>query len=128
MARLRLPRLSDAQENLDLDAVANAVMSEVQTMIALAKNTRISVPKVHTFNARADCEVGAPFILMDCLEGNVGTDLSMVIPTEHKQHFFEEVAKIQVSVHGELVSLAELIRSGIRSVSLSYSCRRLGRS
>ncbi|KAK6000368.1 hypothetical protein QM012_003614 [Aureobasidium pullulans] len=98
LARTRLPCLADAQDNLDLDAVTSAVMSEVQTMIAIAQNTHVPVPKIYAFETRADCKVGAPFILMDCLEGNVGTDLSVEIPSEHKQGFFREMAKIQIGL------------------------------
>lgn len=99
VARLLMPHLTDAQNNSDGDAVESSVLSEVQTMIAVAQNTNVPVPKIYAFEPRADCEVGAPFILMDCLEGNVGTDLNMEIPPEHKEGFMREVAKIHVSTY-----------------------------
>lgn len=99
VARLLLPNLTDAQNNPDVDAVESSVLSEVQTMIAVAQNTNVPVPKIYAFETRADCEVGAPFILMECLEGSVGTDLNLEIPPEHKEGFMREVAKIHVSTY-----------------------------
>lgn len=39
-------------------------------------------------------------MLMDCLPGNVGMNLSddMKVPAQHKTHFYAALAKIQVSL------------------------------
>ncbi|KAK4225785.1 hypothetical protein QBC38DRAFT_537588 [Podospora fimiseda] len=49
-------------------------------------------------NCRSDCSVKAPFMLMDCLKGNVGMDLGMEIPPEFKKSFLNDLAKAHVQL------------------------------
>ena len=41
-------------------------------------------------------DIRALFMLMDCLEGNVGMDLGINIPSRYKQAFFADLTKIYV--------------------------------
>jgi len=96
VARLRMPSLgsSDVQD----DKVAHAKSSsEFTTISLLLKDTNIPIPMIHAYEARSDCEVKAPFMLMDCLEGNVGMDLGMEIPPDRKGSFLNALAKVHVS-------------------------------
>ncbi|UPK93058.1 hypothetical protein LCI18_003993 [Fusarium solani-melongenae] len=60
--------------------------------------TNLPIPEIHAYEARSDCSVKAPFMLMDCLEGNVGMDLGMEIPPGYKQVFLSGLAKIHVQL------------------------------
>ncbi|KAF4969910.1 hypothetical protein FZEAL_10144 [Fusarium zealandicum] len=73
VARLKLPPLakSDSSEH----ALETTGICEFNTISLLRQKTSIPIPEIHAFEARFDCSVKAPFMLMDCLEGNVGMDL-----------------------------------------------------
>lgn len=94
VARLKLPSLEKAdtsEQTLDSTGIC-----EFNTMSLLEQKTTIPIPKIHSFEARFDCSVGAPFMLMDCLEGNVGMDLGMTVPEKSKRAFLSDLAKIHV--------------------------------
>lgn len=94
VARLRMPPLT---RNDDEAADAWKIMeSEYSTINLIQKESKIPVPRVHLFEANPSSSVGARFMLMDCLKGNVGMDLSMKIPTEHKLDVYASMAGIQV--------------------------------
>lgn len=92
-ARLRLPPL-EGEETLD---IAKSIECEISTMTLVRLKTSIPVPQVYKFDSSSKCSVKAPFMLMECLDGNAGMDLAMEVPLEHQQHFWERLAKIQVS-------------------------------
>jgi hypothetical protein len=94
VARLRMPHLSEDENN---SALAKIIMaSEYSTIQLIQKESKILTPRVHLLELDANCPVKAPFMLMDCLPGNVGMDLDMKIPPEHKSAVFEQMAKIHV--------------------------------
>jgi aminoglycoside phosphotransferase (APT) family kinase protein len=94
VARLKLPPLakSDSPEN----ALESTGICEFNTISLLRQKTSIPIPEIYAFEARFDCSVNAPFMLMDCLEGNVGMDLGMEIPPKSKQEFLRGLAKVHV--------------------------------
>ena len=70
---------------------------EVDCIQLVKERTSVPVPTVFGYVASAKNEIGAPFMLMECLSGNVGVDLSGVeIPTQHKASFHREMARFQV--------------------------------
>lgn len=95
VARLRMPPL--AKSGSDDDALKTIMNCEFNTISLVQRKTRIPVPKIHAFEMKSGCSMKAPFMLMDCLEGNVGMDLGMEIPPKHKQAFLNSLAKIHVS-------------------------------
>ncbi|KAK0367855.1 hypothetical protein CLIM01_14789 [Colletotrichum limetticola] len=99
VARLRMPPIgtSDAFENPDesADAVEHC---EYNTISLVRQKTSIPIPEVHAVEARRDCDVKAPFMLMDCLPGNVGMDLGMKIPPRYKQEFIRRLAQMHVQL------------------------------
>ncbi|VUC23493.1 unnamed protein product [Clonostachys rosea] len=96
VARLRLPSLLDAVSSEgSLDAKSSR---EFNTISLLTKASAIPTPAIYAFEPGLGSGVNAPFFLMDCLEGNVGMDLGMDIPTAHKKNFFKELAKIHVDL------------------------------
>lgn len=97
VARLRLPSISNHQEDSVNVASEIAMKREAATISAVRRSTDIPIPKVHTFKLKRELDVGAPFFLMDCVKGNVGMDLSMEIPSLHKEAYLRELASIQVS-------------------------------
>lgn len=92
-ARLRMPPPSDYLEA----ALETSMKCEFATISLLQQWTSIPIPKVHAIEAREQHDVKAPFMLMDCLEGNVGMDLGMKVPAEHKKEFFGALARVHVS-------------------------------
>jgi hypothetical protein len=93
VARLRLPSLKD-ETSLD---IAKSMECEVSTIALIRQNTTVPVPEVYAFESDSSCSVEAPFMLMECLDGNVGMDLGLEVPPEHQQDFFKGVAEIHVS-------------------------------
>lgn len=74
VARLRMPPLAES------------------TSGEVALNTKIN----REFNAISLVQQKTPFMLMDCLEGNVGMDLGMEIPPEYKETALSNLAKNHV--------------------------------
>lgn len=94
VARLRMPQL---RQNSDRAAKAEEIMdSEYKTICLVEKESKIPVPHVHMFEADSNSHVGAQFMLMNCLQGNAGIDLSLNIPSEHKSDVYTRMAEIQV--------------------------------
>ncbi|KAM5356861.1 hypothetical protein ACJ41O_003507 [Fusarium nematophilum] len=96
VARLKLPPLakSDASEY----ALETTGICEFNTISLVRQKTSIPIPEIHAFEARFGSGLTAPFMLMDCLEGNVGMDLGMTIPPNTKQAFLSGLAKIHVQL------------------------------
>lgn len=95
VARLRLPSLAGCYSAEG--ALKTKIDCEFHTISLLRQRTNLPIPEIYAYEGRSDCSVKAPFMLMDCLEGNVGMDLGMEIPPEYKQAFLSGLAKIHVS-------------------------------
>ncbi|KAK0100468.1 hypothetical protein ONS95_008418 [Cadophora gregata] len=96
VARLRMPPL--IKSGSDKDALKNTMNCEINAISLVRQKTGIPVPQIHAFEVESGNSVKAPFMLMDCLEGNVGMDLGMKIPPEYKQAFLSSLAKIHVQL------------------------------
>lgn len=94
VARLRMPPLAKSDSNQD--ALKIIINCEFNAISLVRQRTTIPVPQIHAFEVESGCSIKAPFMLMDCLEGNVGMDLGMKIPPEYKQTFLSSLAKIHV--------------------------------
>jgi hypothetical protein len=66
--------------------------SEVSTITVVRQSTRIPVPQIYAFDRNSNCAVKAPFMFMECLDGNVGMDLGMDIPPEYQPDFFKKAS------------------------------------
>lgn len=94
VARLRMPSLSDCLLEATLET---SMKCEFAAISLLQQRTSIPIPKIYAIEAREQYDVKASFMLMDCLEGNVGMDLGMRVPAEHKGKFFGALARVHVS-------------------------------
>lgn len=94
-ARLRMPPLANSGSTEE--SLKASMKCELSAIYLVRQSTSIPVPQVHAFEIDSNCSVRAPFMLMNCLEGNVGMDLGMDVPPEHKQGFLSSLAKIHVS-------------------------------
>lgn len=94
IARLQLPSLKEGET---FSEIAKSMNCEASTIALVRQRTRVPVPEVYAFETDSNCSVKAPFMLMECLNGNVGMDLGMEVPPEHQQDFFKGLAEIHVS-------------------------------
>ncbi|PCD21225.1 hypothetical protein FGRA07_11752 [Fusarium graminearum] len=78
VARLKLPSLSTPEKSEPEQTLDTKMTYEFNTISFLRENTSIPIPMIHAFEARPHCGVGAPFMLMDCLKGNVGMDIARI--------------------------------------------------
>jgi aminoglycoside phosphotransferase (APT) family kinase protein len=90
VARFRVPRLDGVTNS------SKAMISEYLTSELVRSNTDIPVPRIHALEIEGHIKVNVSFVLLDCLEGNVGMDLGMQVPDERKESFFKELARIHV--------------------------------
>lgn len=94
IARLRMQSQSGNQA---VNTITKHIMSnEYNTMLLVKETTKILLPRIHAVELNHENAVNAQFMLMDCLEGNVGMDLAMGIPDSHKNNVFGKMAEIQV--------------------------------
>ncbi|ESZ97841.1 hypothetical protein SBOR_1786 [Sclerotinia borealis F-4128] len=96
IARIRMPCLGET--TYDETTVKRGMICELNAISLVRQKTRLPTPEVHAFEMSSDGIVNAPFMLMDCLEGNVGMDLDMEIPEEYMQTFLNGMAKIHVEL------------------------------
>ena len=95
VARIRIA----APENEDEGGCL--LQREVDCLQLIKEQTSVPAPTVFGFVSNAKNNVGAPFMLMECLPGNTGLDLSGVaIPAPFKVPFDREMARFQVSHFG----------------------------
>ena len=93
IARLRMTTHTNEDEGSRL------LQREVDCMSLVKERTSVPIPTVYGYVASAKSEIGAPFMLMECLSGNTGVDLSGVeIPSQYKSAFHGEMAKLQVEM------------------------------
>lgn len=94
VARLRLPSLAEGDSREDV--LETTEIREFTTICLVRQRTHIPIPEIHAIEERSDCKVKAPFMLMDCFQGNVGMDLGMSVPPMYKKSFLRGLAKIHV--------------------------------
>ncbi|CAF9925755.1 hypothetical protein IMSHALPRED_006780 [Imshaugia aleurites] len=71
---------------------------EVDCMKLVRELTSVPVPEIYGHNASADL-IGAPFILMEALYGNVAVDMDgSLIPNEQKFLFYSSLARYQAEI------------------------------
>ena len=93
VARLRMT----ATETDDEDNVAELLLRrEVDCIQLVRERTTVPVPKIFGYMSSSRNEIGAPFMLMECLAGNVAMDLKFdSIPTPYKSSFYSDMAQYQ---------------------------------
>lgn len=69
VARLRLPSLDNESASCD---IAKSMNCEASTITLVRRNTKVPVPEIYVCESDGNCSVKAPFMLMECLDGNVG--------------------------------------------------------
>lgn len=90
-------------QDRDMVDTARSIMECEHNAIQLVqRESSIPVPQIHAVELNPNCKVMAQFMLMDCLRGNVGMDLDMRVPANHKKHVFARMAEIQVSYNSWL--------------------------
>lgn len=94
IARIRMRPIP--QDKITVDTARSIMASEYNTIQLVQKATSIPVPQIHAVELNPNYKVMAQFMLMDCLRGNVGMDLGMKVPPNHKKHVFSRMAQIQV--------------------------------
>ena len=94
VARLRMTAI----EADDGDSVAELLLRrEVDCIQLVRERTTVPVPKIFGYMSSSRNEIGAPFMLMECLSGNVAMDLKFdSIPTRYKSSFYSDMARYQV--------------------------------
>ncbi|KAI9793098.1 MAG: hypothetical protein M1816_000996 [Peltula sp. TS41687] len=88
----------------DTTALGDEMMkSEVDCLTLVKDRTTMPVPRVFGSMYKDYATIGAPVMLMECLPGNVGTDLNYrSIPAQYKSKFFEEMARCQAEMSSSL--------------------------
>ncbi|TGO17247.1 hypothetical protein BTUL_0019g00370 [Botrytis tulipae] len=81
------------ESTYDEATVKRQMSCELNAISLVRQQLSIPTPEVHTFGMSNDSIARAPFILMDCSEGNVGMDLGLKIPREYMQTFFARDGK-----------------------------------
>lgn len=74
-------------------AIWRAMVSEYITIQAIRTESKIPTPAVHVLELDADCDVGAPFMLMGYVRGEV---LSGSVPDIHRGRVLRQVARVHV--------------------------------
>ncbi|RAK94811.1 phosphotransferase family protein [Aspergillus ibericus CBS 121593] len=93
VARLQMPDLYDGS------AKAQGEMEcEHMTFRLVQEKTKIPVPKIHVCEDGPSSSAGVPFMLMDCLRGNVGADLALIIPHEHEVKVYTAMAEAHIEM------------------------------
>lgn len=94
IARLRMTTRMKEDEQSGL------VQREVDCLQLVKERTTVPVPTVFGYIASTQNEIGAPFMLMECLPGNSGVDLNGSdahgVPLKHKSSFYEVMGRLQV--------------------------------
>lgn len=93
IARLRMPGEDEHGPKSLL------LQREIDCMELIRERTSVPLPKVFDFDVNVENEIGAPFMLIECLDGNCGSDVKedRSVPEDHKAKFYAEMARIQVT-------------------------------
>ncbi|KAG9232261.1 hypothetical protein BJ875DRAFT_515019 [Amylocarpus encephaloides] len=94
IARLRMPSLNGSTSD------GASITAEFTTISFVVSVTDIPTPFIHAMEPKVHSLVKASFMLMDRLEGNVGMDLGMEVPSDRKASFFNEMAHIHDVIQG----------------------------
>ena len=82
------------------DEQSGLLQREVDCLQLVKERTTVPVPTVFGHMASTQNEIGAPFMLMECLPGNTGVDLNhgnaRGVPSKYKSSFYREMARLQV--------------------------------
>lgn len=96
IARLRMTTGVSEDEQSEL------VQREVDCLRLVKDRSTLPVPMVFGYIASTQNEIGAPFMLMECLPGNIGPDLNgdtdHGVPSQHKSSFYTEMARLQTEM------------------------------
>ena len=94
IARLRMTT------SMNQEKQSAIVQREVDCLKLVKERTTVPVPMVFGYLASTRSEIGASFILMECLPGNCGLDLNRDIdepvPSKYRASFYAEMARLQV--------------------------------
>lgn len=94
IARLRMTT------GMSEDGQSELVQREVDCLQLVKERSTVPVPTVFGYMASVRNEIGAPFMLMECLPGNTGADLNgdinHGIPSQHKSSFYAAMARFHV--------------------------------
>lgn len=93
IARLRMQPLTQGKDTVDTASIMKCEHNAIQLV---REKSSIPVPQIHAVELNPNCKVMAHFMLMDCLRGNVGMDLGMKVPPNHKKKVLSRMAQIQV--------------------------------
>lgn len=95
IARFRMPPIDPDDEDGEGSVL---LQREVDCIQLVKERTTMPVPVVYGYRASINDDIGAPFILMECLAGNVASDLnSSSTQPQHKLRFYVDMARYQVS-------------------------------
>ncbi|KAE8405866.1 hypothetical protein BDV37DRAFT_83891 [Aspergillus pseudonomiae] len=86
------------QEDDEAAKTRTIIESECRMISLVQRESNIPLPHVYLFEADPYSSVGAQFILMGCLRGNAGIDLSINLPPEHKLDVYAQIAEIQLDL------------------------------
>ena len=95
VARLRM---TVAETDDDEDNVADLLLQrEIDCIQLVRERTTVPVPKIFGYMSSSANDIGAPFMLMECLSGNVAMDLNFnFVPAPYKSSFYSDMARYQV--------------------------------
>lgn len=71
-------------------------LSSIATTMYIRGNTEIPVPDVFGYDFNPENEFGAPYALLECVQGNCIRDISDEVPAEHRERFDKSLAQYQV--------------------------------
>ena len=95
IARFRMPPIDPDDEDGEGSVLLHR---EVDCIQLVKERTTMPVPVVYGYRTSINDDIGAPFILMECLAGNVASDLnSGSTQPQHKLRFYVDMARYQVS-------------------------------
>jgi len=93
IARLRMRFAT----RIEKQEAGQLLQREVDCIQLVRARTTVPTPAIHDYLVDIDNAIGAPFMLMDCLPGNVAMDLNFHhVPTQYQPSFYADMAKIQV--------------------------------
>ncbi|MCJ1461234.1 hypothetical protein MMC28_011616 [Mycoblastus sanguinarius] len=92
-------RMSPTETNDEAEAESQLLQREVNCIKLVKERISVPVPAVLGYIANAKNDIGAPFMLMECLPGNVAMDLNFAfVPTQYKSSCYSEMARFQTEI------------------------------
>ncbi|KAF2489588.1 hypothetical protein BU16DRAFT_597006 [Lophium mytilinum] len=104
VARVHMPySMYDGSIKMVWDDAKETFDNEVVILNLIRESSNIPVPAIYAHETADTVGVQAPFILMECVEGNVGTDIFddktfEAFPDERKDTLFDSVAEVHVGL------------------------------